>query len=122
MDLVKLQSQLALLIEEYGVYPYEFFNILHNSENVNLDLEAQNELWNDLKSEEWHDLNLEQYLLWAISDNGDVLWWNGVQTIALNPRDQEFMSLPVSPIQFIRLIKLGKVIGIFPSDLWEDNA
>lgn len=122
MDLAKLQNELNSIIEEYGTYPYEFFNILHNSENANLDLQTQNELWSDLKQQEWHDLNLTRYVLWAISDNGDVLWWNGVQTVAINPRAQEFMSLAVSPQQFIKLVKLGKVTGIFPKELWESNT
>lgn len=122
MDLMKLQNELGFIIEEYGAYPYEFFNILQNSENKYLDLETQNELWSDLKSEEWHDLNLRQYLLWAISDNGDLLWWNGKQTVAMNPRSMEFMSLPVHPQQFIKLIGMGKVKGIFSSDLWTGNS
>ena len=122
MDLVEIQSELTSIIEEYGAYPYEFFNILHNSENVNLDLEKQNELWGDFKIEDWHDLNLEKYLLWSISDNGDLLWWNGEQVVAANPRAFEFISLPVPPKQFIKLIGLGKVTGIFPNELWQQNA
>ncbi len=119
MDHSKLFVELDSLIEDCGVYPYRFFNILHRSENPNLDLIKQNEIWQDVKTEEWHDLKLEAYSLWAISDNGDLLWWNEEQTIAMNPRAQEYMALPVNPRQFIRLIGLGKVTGIFPSALWQ---
>jgi len=122
MDIPVLNEELRALLEEYGPYPYEFFNILTTTENDNLCLESQNAQWSELKRESWHSLNLESYNLWAISDNGDLLWWNGEQTIAMNPRDQEFMSLHVNPKQFIRLIGMGKVTGIFPNDLWSENA
>lgn len=122
MDLVEIQGELASIIEEHGIYPYKFFNILHSSENVNLDLAKQNELWSYLKKEAWHDLKLERYLLWSISDSGDLLWCNGEQVVAINPRAFEFMSLPVAPKQFIKLVGLGKVTGIFPNELWQKNA
>ena len=122
MDASVLSEELTSLIEEFGAYPYQFFNILTVSENVNLDLEIQNRQWSDLKHESWHSLNLTDYDLWSISDNGDLLWWNGKQTVAMNPRDSEFMSLPFGPKQFIKLIGKGKVTGIFPNDLWGENA
>lgn len=119
MDHSKLFVEIDSLIEDCGVYPYSFFNILRHSENPNLDLIKQNEIWQDIKTEEWHDLRLEAYSLWAITDNGDLCWWNEKQTIAMNPRAQEYMALPVNPRQFIRLLGLGKVTGIFPSALWQ---
>ncbi len=118
MNPSRLSAELDSLIQECGVYPYNFFNVLHHSENPNLDLTKQNEIWQDIKNEEWHDLKLENYSLWGITDNGDLLWWNEKQTIAMNPRAQEYMALPVNPKEFIRLIGLGKVAGIFPSALW----
>jgi hypothetical protein len=118
MNPSRLSAELDFLIRECGVYPYKFFNVLHHSENPNLDLTKQSEIWQDIKDEEWHDLKLENYSLWAITDNGDLLWWNEKQTIAMNPRAQEYMAFPVNPKQFIRLIGLGKVTGIFPSALW----
>lgn len=119
MDHSKLSIEINSLIEDFGIYPYKFFNILHLSENQNLDLIKQNEIWQDVKIENWHDLKLDAYSLWAITDNGDLLWWNEKQTIAMNPRTQEYMALPVNPRQFIRLIGLGKVTGIFPPALWQ---
>jgi hypothetical protein len=61
-------------------------------------------------------------MLWSISDNGDLLWWNGSQTVAVNPRSSEFMSLSVSPKQFRKLVGMGKVTGMFPESLWAKNA
>ena len=118
----EIAKELESLTEEYGGYPYQFFTILCSSENPNVDFETQNQEWEFIKNEKWHSLNLGGYLLWSVSDNGDLLWWNGEQTIAMNPRASEFMSLPVRPKQFIRLIGMGKVTGIFPSDLWRKNA
>ncbi|MES9970207.1 MAG: hypothetical protein ABW092_09250 [Candidatus Thiodiazotropha sp.] len=122
MNKEQTQRELSKLIDEYGNYPYNFFNILQNSNNPNIDFETQNKEWQLVKDEEWHNLDLYNYLLWAISDNGDLLWWNGKQTVAMNPRASEFMSLPVGPKQFIRLIGMGKVTGIFPEGLWNKNA
>jgi len=122
MNTDKITKELSELTEEYGSYPYNFFNILQRSSNPNLDFEAQNKEWEFIKKEEWHNLDLNNYSLWSISDNGDLLWWNGVQTIAMNPRAGEFMSMPVRPKQFIKLIGMGKVTGIFPSDLWDENV
>ena len=122
MDISVITKELDSLIEDQGVYPYKFFNILRECENSNLDIEAQNKVWEDLKQESWHSLNLKSYMLWSISDNGDLLWWNGSQTVAMNPRSSEFMSLSVSPKQFIKLVGMGKVTGIFPESLWAKNA
>ncbi|MFT5104298.1 MAG: hypothetical protein ACI86C_001962 [Candidatus Latescibacterota bacterium] len=117
-----VESELSDLIEEYGINPYEFFHILLKSENPNLDFAIQNNHWAFIKNESWHSLNMIDYRLWSISDNGDLLWWNGEQVIAMYPRNFEFMSLNVSPKQFIRLVGIGKVTGIFPEDLWNKNA
>lgn len=118
----ELTKELKELVDEFGTYPYDFFNILQNSDNPNLDIDIQNKQWEFVKGETWHSLNLSGYLLWAVSDNGDLLWWNGAQTIAMNHRASEFMSIPVRPRQFIRLIGMGKVTGIFPSSLWDENT
>ena len=122
MNTKEITNELSALTEEYGTYPYNFFNILQSSKNPNLDFETQNREWEFVKNEEWHNIDLSKYLLWAVSDNGDLLWWNGAQTIAMNPRASEFMSMPVAPKQFIQLIGMGKVTGIFPNDLWDENA
>ncbi len=117
MNKEKIQIEIRELIKEFGKYPFQFFTILSDSENPNVDFAVQNKLWAFLKNEEWHSLAMSNYYLWAISDNGDLLWWNGVQTIAMAPRDNEFFSTPVSPTQFIKLVGLKKVGSIFPDDL-----
>ena len=122
MNCTDIKPFLAEVIEEFGENPYGFFNILRDSDNPVIDIFKANESLESLKSEEWHSLKMKEYTLWAISDNGDCLWWNGEQTVAMNPRSFEFMSLPVQPKQFIRLIGMGKVTGIFPEQLWCKNA
>lgn len=122
MIIDELTKELKELVEEFGTYPYDFFNILQNSDNPNLDLDTQNKQWEFIKEEAWHNLDMKDYLLWSVSDNGDLLWWNGEQTIAMNHRAGEFMSMPVQPGQFIRLIGMGNVTGIFPSSLWDENT
>ncbi|CAG0949683.1 hypothetical protein MTYP_00118 [Methylophilaceae bacterium] len=122
MELVKLEIEIQQLINEFGVRPYDFFTILSNSENPNIDIIQQNAQWADVKAEAWHSLNLSSYYVWAISDNGDLLWWNGSQTIAMNPRDSLFVSEPVNPRQFIRLVRMGKIGQIFPKSLEVNNA
>ncbi len=112
-------EEIRKTIKEFGIYPMDFFNILHETENPNINFDKQNRINEDIKSEKWHSLILDEYFLWSITDNGDLIWWNGEQTIAMTPRDFEYMSLPVNPLQFIRLVGMGKVIGIFPKDLWE---
>ena len=121
MNKEEIKKELEELTGEFGNYPYGFFNILNSSNNPNIDFDTQNKGWESIKTEKWHSIDLSHYLLWAISDNGDLLWWNGEQTIAMNPRACEFMSLPVRPKQFMRLIGMGKVTGIFPPDLWEQQ-
>jgi len=122
MNKEEVTKELSAISAEFGYYPYGFFNILHNSDNPNLDFDEQNKGWEFVKNEDWHNLDLSNYLLWSISDNGDLLWWNGSQTVALNPRGSEFISVPVNPKQFIRLVGMGKIGNIFPSQLWEENA
>ena len=121
MNKEEIAKELKELVDEFGVYPYDFFNILQDATNPNLDFATQNKEWEFIKEENWHDLKLDAYVLWAVSDNGDLLWWNGEQTVAMAPRASEFMSMPVRPRQFIKLVGTGKVTGIFPPDLWDEN-
>ena len=115
MDTASLTRELQALVAEHKGRPYGFFTILGDSENPDEDLSAQNEAWSYIKKETWHSLDLANYFLWGISDNGDLLWWNGEQTIAMNPRDSVLVSEPVAPRQFIRLVGMGKIGRIFPS-------
>jgi len=112
-----IQVELKLIIQQFGQNPLGFFWILHKSENENLDFEKMNERWAFIKNESWHSLNMASYALWAISDNGDLLWWNSEQTVAMRPRDYEFISLAVAPSQFIRLLASGVTHSFFPKDL-----
>lgn len=112
-----IKDEIRKVIQEFGVNPMEFFWILHDSNNNHINFEKQNEAWAFIKSETWHSLNLTNYYLWAISDNGDLLWWNGKQVIAMAPKDSEFMSIPVRPLQFISLLKSGHSFSLFPDDL-----
>jgi hypothetical protein len=113
----QVQKEIDTLIEEFGENPMQFFWILHESPNENLDFQKQNEVWALIKAETWHSLDLSHYWLWAISDNGDLLWWNGDRTIAMHPRDGDFISEPGSPSQFIRLLVSGRSCSFFPDDL-----
>ena len=117
MPSTDLRRELVRVIETFGGNPLEFFWILHDSENPNLDFMNQNEVWAAIKDEPWHCLDLSDYQLWAISDNGDLMWWNGQQTVARRPRDCEFISVPVGPLQFMRLLVSGTFGGFFPDDL-----
>ena len=122
MEKEKIKKEIQLLVTKFGTYPYDFFNILTDSKNPFLDYDTQNNEWAFIRGESWHDINLEAYQLWATSDNGDLLWWNGTQTILMNPRDQEFISMPIRPAQFIELVKLGKVGKLLPDDILEGDA
>ena len=117
MNKERITEAIDIAISEFGANPFEFFWILTKSENPNLDFEEQNKGWSFVKSEDWHSLNLEKFYLWAISDNGDLLWWDGQETILMNPRDNAYLSEPASPKQFLNLVKLNKVGKIIPDDL-----
>jgi hypothetical protein len=114
MDIETLHGRLQTLVAELGTKPYGFFAILGVPGDDRLDLRAQNQRWDFIRSETWHSLDLSTYLVWAISDNGDLLWWNGDRTIAMDPRSTTFISEPVDPRQFIRLAGMGKLGKIFP--------
>lgn len=114
METPKVKAELEAVCQDFGARPYGFFSILDDSDNPNLNLRKQNIGWDFIKSERWHSLDLSSYILWSISDNGDLLWWNGEQTIAMNPRDGTYLSEPVSPRGFIRLVGLNKVGRLFP--------
>ena len=114
MNFQGLQSELEGVISEFGARPYGFFTILGSSDEPRLDLHKQNEIWAFVKAETWHSLDLSAYVLWSISDNGDLLWWNGDQTIAMDHRASTFVSEPVAPRQFMRLAGTGKIGSVFP--------
>jgi hypothetical protein len=117
MSEMEIKREIDVLIEEFGTNPLGFFWILHDSPNENVDFATQNKKFAIIKSDTWHSLDLAEYQLWAISDNGDLLWWNGNQVIAMAPRDREFSSAHIRPSQFIRLLKSGKTFALFPDDL-----
>ncbi len=117
MDMITIEKELGELVIEYGERPYDFFSILVPSAIPNMDIQTQNERWEFVKSESWHGLDLSGYLLWAISDNGDLLWWNGSQTIAMDHRSSRFVSEPTRPRQFMRLVGMGKIGRIFPKSI-----
>jgi hypothetical protein len=119
MNKNEAERKLAAVLAEHGNHPCNFFNILHASENINMDFDTQNKEWEFVKNESWHNLDLARYYLWSITDNGDLLWWNGSQTIAMNPRRGEYHSIPVNPGQFLYLVKSGERFGLFPDGLAE---
>lgn len=113
----RLRTERELLLREFGPNPMNFFWILNESENRNLDSRTQNEQWAFVKAERWHDLNLEGYAIWAISDNGDLLWWNGARVIVMSPRTRDFFSIRASPSQLLRRLQTQGRPEFFPSDL-----
>jgi hypothetical protein len=117
MNEMDIKQEINGIIKEFGGNPFGFFWILHDSPNENVDFAIQNKKWAIIKSDTWHSLDLNEYQLWAISDNGDLLWWNGNQVIAMAPRDMEFLSAHIRPSQFIRLLQVGKRFALFPDDL-----
>lgn len=117
MDSEAIKLEISKAEEAHGINPLGFFWLLTDSQNPNLNFQVQNERGNDLKKENWHNLDLSNYWLYAISDNGDFLWYNGHQTVAMNPRSQMFVSISSPPAQFIRLVRLGKATNLFPEDL-----
>ena len=108
----KVKTEISKIIEVFGDYPFCFFGLLkgelYGLKNAEFDF---------IKSENWHNVNLDSYALWAISDNGDLLYWNGEQTLIMSPRNQEFHSLRVWPEQLMRLVQTKKTWGIFPEDV-----
>ena len=117
MSEMHIKREIDVLIEEFGTNPLGFFWILHDSRNENVDFATQNKKCAIIKYETWHSLDLAEYQLWAISDNGDLLWWNGNQVVVMAPRDRAFVSTPMRPSQFIRLLKSGQTFSVFPDDL-----
>jgi hypothetical protein len=115
MDIDALQRELEAVVAEFGQRPYNFFTILAASGGGPVSLRTQNQRWEFIKSETWHSLNLVDYILWSVSDNGDLLWWNGDRIIAMDPRSSTFISEPVRPLQFIRLAGMGKLGQVFPA-------
>ena len=117
MNKIDIKNELKEITKEFGDYPYQFFTILMKSDDPNVDFETQNKVWESERKEKWHSLDLSNYLLWSITDNGDLLWWNGEQTILMSPRVSEFLSIPVRPMQFMKLVGLKRVGRILPDDL-----
>jgi hypothetical protein len=118
MNAPDMSTELQLLHKQFGSHPMSFFWILGESANENLDFKKQNDRWAYIKDESWHSLDLTKFQLWAISDNGDLLWWNGdEQTIAMRPRDMRFISLATRPSRFIGALASGKTtFAYFPSN------
>lgn len=74
LHMLEVKAELEAVLQDFGARPYGFFSILDDSDNPNLDLRKQNTDWHFIKSERWHSLDLSSYILWSISDNGDLLW------------------------------------------------
>ena len=112
-----IEHELEQLVAKYGINPLGFFWVLHDSTNDNLDFRKQNERWAFVKAESWHSLDLIAYVLWAISDNGHLLWWNQRQLIVMLPRDKKFCSISIAPPQFLCQLISGRRFEFFPDDL-----
>ena len=117
MTMSDMHVEIEKVIDEFSDNPLDFFWILTDSDNDNINFYKQNDKVKNIRNDDWHSLNLDGYDLWAISDNGDYLWWNGRQTIGMNPRSMNLVSQCISPVQFLRLAQMGNFSSIFPSDL-----
>ncbi len=117
MDKSKIRNEISVISESHGVYVFDFINLL-----VKDLFESENKEYSFIKSESWHNLNLEAYDLWAVSDNGDYFWWNGSQTVVMNPRSSKFISLPSTPRSLIKAISKGYDCCMLPEGLGNQNA
>lgn len=122
MEKQKVIEAVKEIEKEFGKSPFDFFNLLLDDDCEIFDYDLENKRWSHVKKDDWHDLNMEKYILWATTDNADLIWWNGERIIAMNPRSFQFMSLNIRPLNFIKEIPRGTITGIFPHDLWEKNA
>ncbi|NYZ70400.1 hypothetical protein H0A36_30780 [Endozoicomonas sp. SM1973] len=120
MEKINVLNENLRIKEEFGIFPHDFFRILLEND-THFDFDRENADWDYIKDETWHDLNMKDYVLWATTDNCDLLWWNGNRVIAMSPRSYQFMSLQISPLKFIKEIPRGTITGIFPNDLWNNN-
>ncbi|MEM8599430.1 MAG: hypothetical protein AAGF99_05890 [Bacteroidota bacterium] len=112
-----VRAEIREVVAVHGTYPLRFFSILDSSGSPSLDFETRNAEYDYIRAETWHSLDLSDYRLWAYSDNADLLWWNGDQTILMDYRGSAFISIGVRPSQFIRLVAMGKYASFFPQDL-----
>ena len=122
MDKRQVLAVISEIEKEFGKFPHDFFRLLSDSEIKHYDYDSENQTWSFIKEETWHNIDMTKYVLWATTDNGDLMWWNGERVIAMSPRDFEFMSIKMRPINFIREITSGTITGIFPHDLLFENA
>ncbi|MCW8930750.1 MAG: hypothetical protein OQL19_10975 [Gammaproteobacteria bacterium] len=122
MEKAEVTAVIEKIEKEFGLFPYDFFRLLTDCENKGFDYESENKTWGYIKDEGWHDLNMDNYILWATTDNADLIWWNGERVIAMSPRSSEYMSIKIRPLNFIREISRGTITGIFPHDLWQENS
>ena len=115
-------EELEKLTADYGSNPLEYFHILVDKPHKVLNFDLQNKLCSDLKSESWHGLNLNAYWMWALTDNGEYLFWDGQQMILMEPKDFSFTSLHTSPFRFMRNLMSGRNIEVLPAGLVSSSA
>ena len=101
----------------FGSNPLGYFWLLQLTGGDHLDYDAVNRLHDNVRNKSWHSLRLHDYRVWALSDNGDMLWWNGDQTIAMDGRAREFVSVAVRPLQFMKLVSERRYSQLFPDEL-----
>ena len=118
----KVLSQIEKIVEVYGDRPLDYFCMLVDGDHKVLSFDLQNSLSEELKLEAWHSLNLENYWMWALSDNGEYLFWDGQQVVILNSRSFKFLSVHMPPFNLIRNLIAGIRIDIFPEDLLDAKA
>lgn len=113
----RIRKDVNEAIASFGLYPFDYFRLLDKSDNPNLYFSAMNQSTEFIKFESWHSLKLATYYLWATTDNGEYIWYDGHQIIAMNARDHMFISVLATPRQFLTMVKRGSHFDLFPSDL-----
>lgn len=102
---------------EFGDRPFDFFRLLKPNSGEQLDFDLENTSWMSVKSDNWHSLDLSGYVLWATSDNADLLWWNGSFVISMNPRAREYAFVNLNPNMFLKQLQDGLKLHVYPDDL-----
>ena len=95
------------LVRQFGEYPHEFVWILRvNTENKHLNLDEQSRLWKDtLGKYPINGFDHRAWTLWAISDNGDLLFHDHSKRVAIvDPRVNDFAIHPITPQQCLETL------------------